>query len=89
LLLAAAGVVTAVPLIWFAIGMRALRLSTMGLIQYVTPTGQFLLAVALYRERFTSSHAIAFGCIWASLGLYTYDAVRSSSRPAAPEPALD
>ena len=82
ILLASAGVVTAVPLIWFAVGMRALRLSTMGLIQYITPTGQFLLAVALYRERFTSAHALAFGCIWASLALYTYDVLRSSRPPA-------
>jgi len=80
-LLAAAGVVTAVPLIWFAVGMRALRLSTMGLIQYVTPTSQFLLAVALYREPFTVHHAVAFALIWSSLGLYTWDALRRSRPP--------
>jgi chloramphenicol-sensitive protein RarD len=88
-LLAAAGVVTAVPLIWFAVGMRALRLSTMGLIQYITPTGQFLLAVALYREPFTPAHAIAFACIWSSLALYTYDALRAIPPAPAPGPALD
>jgi chloramphenicol-sensitive protein RarD len=89
LLLASAGVVTAVPLIWFAMGMKALRLSTMGVIQYITPTAQFLQAVVLFREPFTSSHAIAFGCIWASLALYTFDAVRTR-RPSQPtEPALD
>ena len=88
LLLAAAGVVTAVPLIWFAMGMRALRLSTMGVIQYITPTAQFLQAVVLFREPFTSSHAIAFGCIWASLALYTFEAVRTR-RPRHTEPALD
>jgi chloramphenicol-sensitive protein RarD len=88
-LLAAAGVVTAVPLIWFAVGMRALRLSTMGLIQYITPTGQFLLAVALYREPFTTAHAIAFACIWSSLALYTYDALRAIPPAPAPRPALD
>ncbi|GEJ59076.1 EamA family transporter RarD [Anaeromyxobacter diazotrophicus] len=89
-LLAAAGVVTAVPLIWFAIGMKALRLSTMGLIQYITPTSQFLLAVALYREPFTAAHALAFGCIWVSLALYTYEALRGKRPPREePEPALD
>jgi chloramphenicol-sensitive protein RarD len=86
LLLALAGVVTAVPLIAFAVGIRTLRLSTMGLIQYVAPTGQFLLAVALYREPFTSAHALAFGLIWTSLALYTFDALRST-RPAAREAA--
>ena len=82
-LLAAAGVVTAVPLIWFAMGMRALRLSTMGLIQYVTPSSQFLLAVLLYRERFTGVHALAFAFIWASLALYSWDALRRH-RPITP-----
>jgi chloramphenicol-sensitive protein RarD len=86
-LLASAGVVTAVPLIWFAMGVRSLRYSTMGLVQYVTPTGQFLLAVALYREPFTTAHAIAFGCIWLSLALYSYDALSSPSAAPSPEPA--
>ena len=81
-LLVGVGVVTAVPLVWFGAGMRSLRLSTMGLIQYVTPTSQFLLAVALYREPFTAAHAVAFGCIWTSLAMYTYDAV--VRRPAPP-----
>ncbi len=89
-LLAAAGVITAVPLILFAVGMRALRLSTMGLIQYVTPSSQFLLAVALYHERFTTAHAVAFAFIWTSLGLYTWEALRPA-RPlhAAPAPVAD
>lgn len=74
-LLVAAGPVTTVPLVWFAIGVRSLRLSTMGLVQYVTPTLQFLLAVVLFREPFTRTHAIAFGCIWVSLAAYTWDAL--------------
>lgn len=82
LLLAAAGPVTAVPLIWFAVGVRHLRLATVGLIQYLTPTCQFLLAVALYRERFTPAHAVAFVCIWVSLAIYSWDVV-VRSRPAA------
>ncbi len=88
-LLAAAGVVTAVPLIWFAVGVRSLRYSTMGLIQYVTPTSHFLLAVALYREPFTRAHAAAFACIWASLALYSYDTLtagRRAAREPVPEP---
>jgi chloramphenicol-sensitive protein RarD len=93
-LLALAGLVTALPLIGFAVGMRTLRLSTMGLIQYVTPTMQFLLAVALYREPFTPAHAAAFGLIWASLALYSFEAVRGqraaarrASGEAAPPPS--
>jgi chloramphenicol-sensitive protein RarD len=73
-LLVMAGVITAVPLIWFAHGVRNLRLATMGLIQFMTPTLQFLFAVLLFHEPFTNAHAIAFCCIWASLIVYTSDA---------------
>lgn len=89
LVLMGLGVITPVPLIWFATAVRTLRLSTMGLLQYIAPTCQFVLAVALYREPFTRTHGFAFACIWASLALYTADALRRR-RPAAPEPlALD
>jgi chloramphenicol-sensitive protein RarD len=79
-LLLLAGVITAVPLIWFAHGVRNLRLATMGLIQFMTPTVQFLFAVLLFRERFTSAHAIAFCCIWGSLAIYTADMFLGATR---------
>ena len=74
LLLLAAGPVTVVPLLLFLQATRLLRLSTVGLVQYLTPTLQFLLAVALYREPFTRIHLAAFGCIWLALALYSADA---------------
>jgi chloramphenicol-sensitive protein RarD len=74
-LLLISGVVTALPLIWFAHGVRRLRLSTMGLIQYISPTLQFLCAVLLFHERFTAAHATAFAFIWAGLALYSWDAL--------------
>lgn len=73
LLLVAAGAVTVVPLILFTLGVRRLRLSTAGLLQYIAPTCTFLLAVFLYNERFTPAHAISFGLIWTALGIYTHD----------------
>jgi chloramphenicol-sensitive protein RarD len=83
LLLAASGVITALPLLWFGLAVHRLRLSTLGFIQYVTPSTQLVLAVLLYGEPFTRSHAVAFGLIWTSLGIYTAEAVwrqrRSSS----------
>jgi chloramphenicol-sensitive protein RarD len=89
LLLLGFGVITPVPLIWFAVAVRSLRLATMGLLQYIAPTCQFLIAVALFREPFTRAHAVAFACIWASLALYTWDALRQR-RPEVAEPlALD
>lgn len=72
-LLVLAGPVTAIPLALFALGARRLPLSVIGLIQYLSPTCQFLLAVLLYREPFTAAHAATFACIWAALALLTWD----------------
>ena len=83
-LLVAAGAVTAVPLILFTLGVRRIPLSTAGLLQYIAPTGTFLLAVFLYDEPFTPTHAISFTLIWIALGVYTYD-LRERLR-AGPEP---
>jgi chloramphenicol-sensitive protein RarD len=85
-LLAAAGPITALPLVGFGLAVHRLRLSTMGLVQYLAPTGQFLLAVLLYREPFGPAHAVAFALIWTSLGLYSWDAV-ARSRADRPSPA--
>jgi chloramphenicol-sensitive protein RarD len=78
LLLPLSGVLTAVPLIWFAAAARRLRLSTIGFLQYLTPTLHFLLAVLLYGEEFTSAHLISFLCIWTGLAFYSWDALRHS-----------
>lgn len=80
LLLVAAGLITLLPLLWFNAAAKRLKLSTVGILQYVAPTGQFLLAVLLFDENFTPAHMITFGCIWAGLALYTVDALRRSKR---------
>ena len=72
-LLALAGAVTAVPLALFALGARALPLSTVGLLQYLSPSLQFLLAILVFREPFTPAHAATFACIWAALAILTWD----------------
>jgi chloramphenicol-sensitive protein RarD len=74
-LLAAAGVVTAVPLVLFGVAVRHLRLSSMGVLQYVAPTCQFLLAVLVFDEPFGAAQASAFALIWIALALYTADAI--------------
>ena len=76
LLLAAAGPVTVVPLLFFADGIRKLTLATVGFLQYMTPTGHFILAVAVFGEPFDATHLAAFACIWTALGLYSYDLKR-------------
>ncbi|MFL6734407.1 MAG: EamA family transporter RarD [Sphingomicrobium sp.] len=69
-LLLASGLVTATPLLLFTAAARKLRYSTLGMLQFLAPTLQFLLAVGVYGEAFTSAHAIAFGAIWTALLLY-------------------
>jgi chloramphenicol-sensitive protein RarD len=75
-LIAFAGVITATPLLLFTAAAKRLRYSTLGMLQFLAPTLQFLLAVSLYGEPFTSAHAIAFGAIWAALALYVLAVVR-------------
>ena len=76
LLLASSALMTAVPLILFTIGTRRLRFSTAGMLQYINPTCQFLLAVLLFREPFTSTHLTTFLLIWSGLILYSYNSLR-------------
>lgn len=72
------GVVTAIPLLLFAYGARRIRLTTLGLLQYIAPTVQFSLGVLVFHERFTHDQALAFGCIWLGLALYTVDNIRAA-----------
>ena len=71
LLLVGTGLVTVIPLVLFATAARGLPLITVGLMQYLAPSISFCLAVFLFREPFTFDHAVAFGCIWSALALYT------------------
>jgi chloramphenicol-sensitive protein RarD len=79
LLLIAGGGLTAVPLLMFGIATRWLKLSTIGLLQYIAPTMVFLLAVFLFGETLTASRLLAFGCIWAGLALYTQSLLSRST----------
>jgi chloramphenicol-sensitive protein RarD len=76
MLIAIAGVVTTVPLLLFTAAARRLPYSTLGMLQFLAPTLQFLIAVLLYGEPFTTAHGIAFGAIWAALALYVTAIVR-------------
>ncbi len=75
-LIAVSGVVTALPLILFVGGAQRIRLSTLGLLQYIVPTGHFVLAVFVYEEPFTRGTLVTFGCIWAALVIYSFDTAR-------------
>jgi len=76
MLLISAGIVSTTPLLCFTAAARRLAYSTVGMLQFIAPTLQFLLAVAVYDEPFSTAHAIAFGCIWTALILYVSSMVR-------------
>jgi chloramphenicol-sensitive protein RarD len=84
-LLLMAGVVSTIPLLLFTGAARRLHYSTLGMLQFLAPTLQFLLAVLLYGEPFTRAHAIAFGAIWTALALYMVALIRSPRAPSPPE----
>jgi chloramphenicol-sensitive protein RarD len=84
-LLVLAGIVSTTPLLLFTAAAKRLPYSTLGMLQFIAPTLQFLIAVLLYGEPFTSAHAIAFGAIWTALGLYVAGLVRSPRLPQPPE----
>jgi chloramphenicol-sensitive protein RarD len=84
-LLTAAGIVSTTPLLLFTAAARRLRYSTLGMLQFLAPTLQFLCAVWLYGEPFGRAHQVAFGAIWTALALYTVALVRAPRLPQAPE----
>jgi chloramphenicol-sensitive protein RarD len=77
-----AGVLTALPLLGYAAAAKRLRLSTLGLLNYVTPTLQFILGVAVYGEPFDPVRLAVFAVIWLALALYTVEMVRTLRRVA-------
>ena len=83
-LLVLTGVTTALPLIWFAAAAVRLRLTTLGLTQYVAPTCLLLLSVMAYGEHVEPHRAMMFALIWVALALYTVDALRARRSLAAP-----
>ncbi len=92
LLLILSGPATVLPLTLFALGARRLKLSTLGFIQYIGPTGQFFLGL-YYGEPFTLAHGICFGLIWTGLAVTSIDALRDRPKtvnagPSTRPPAL-
>lgn len=84
-LLLLAGIASTTPLLLFTAAAKRLPYSTLGMLQFLAPTLQFLIAVLLYGEPFTTAHAIAFPAIWAALVLYVMAMLRAPKLPQAPE----
>lgn len=82
-LLVTSGLLTAVPLVLFAFGVRRVPLTTIGLLQYMAPTLQLITALLVFKEPFTAVQAVGFGCIWLGLVVYAVDGVwRGRPAPA-------
>ncbi|MEP6809570.1 MAG: EamA family transporter RarD [Chthoniobacterales bacterium] len=90
LILISAGVVTGLPLVWFGHAARHLRLTTIGFLQYLAPSGTFFLGVFLYHETFTVMHLITFSLIWLGLIIFTAETIRlwRARRPDRSVPPL-
>ena len=91
LMLFGAGAVTVIPLLLFASAARRIPLTTMGVLQYMNPTMQFLLGVLVYREPFNQHRLVGFAIVWAALILYGAEGLIASRRlrvrEAVAEPA--
>lgn len=89
MLLIGAGVATSVPLLLFAAGARRITLTTLGLLQYIAPTLQFLIGVLIYNEAFGLSRLIGFGMIWLALIFYTAESLINRRRVLAASAAIN
>jgi chloramphenicol-sensitive protein RarD len=90
LLLLLSGVVTAVPLLCFGQAARRLPLSTLGFLQYLSPTVSLLVGVVVYREAFSLREAASFALIWVALAIYSVDMAHGLRRTTPTSaPAMD
>lgn len=80
-LLILAGPVTALPLLLFVAATGRITLATLGLVQYITPTGHFLLAILVFGEPIAANRWLAFGLIWLALTVYTIDVLLRRRAP--------
>lgn len=82
ILLAASGIVTAVPLLLFASGARQITMISLGILQYIAPTIQFALGITVFGETVTPQRLIGFALVWLALGLYTLEGMLVGGRRA-------
>ena len=88
-LLAGAGIVTTIPLLLFATAVQRVPLSVMGILQYISPTIQFLLGLFVYREPFSRSQLLGFLAVWTALAIFAFDGLMTHGSLPQPSPVLD
>ncbi|WP_316355407.1 EamA family transporter RarD [Devosia sp.] len=82
-LLVLTGPATAIPLLLFAFAVRRLRLTTIGMFQYIAPSIQFLVAIFVFGEHLNGLRLLSFALIWVSLMVFSYDSFRRRGKAAA------
>ena len=75
ILLMLSGLITALPLVLFSTGTKVFSYATVGLVQYLNPTIQFLIAIFYFKETFELGHALAFSLIWVALFIYSFEGI--------------
>jgi len=88
LLMVGAGLVTTIPLLMFASAVRSIPLWVVGLLQYITPTLQFLIGIFIYKEPFSHNQLIGFGIVWAALIVFLTENYLASRTPIEPLPEM-
>ena len=83
LLLVLGGAITAIPLLLFTAAARRLPYSTLGFLQYIAPSLQFLLAVLAFGEPLTTAHIVCFGAIWTALAIFSFEGFRAAAKARA------
>lgn len=81
-LLTLTGIATGVPLLWFGTAAREIKLSTLGFLQYLAPTLQFLIGTLIYKEDFSKERIIGFGVIWIALLIFSVERILFTKRKA-------
>jgi len=76
LVLMTTGIITSVPLLLFASGARQIQLTTVGILQFISPTFQFLIGLIVFRETFTTNRLIGFSFVWLALIIYSVNNIR-------------
>jgi chloramphenicol-sensitive protein RarD len=88
LLLVGTGVITVIPLLWFADAAQRIPLSMMGVIQYISPTLMFFLGIAVFHEEFNVHKLVGFALIWSALLVYWATSMRAAKTPRPPAPPV-
>jgi chloramphenicol-sensitive protein RarD len=87
-LLAFAGIVTALPLLLFGLSARSIPLTLLGILQYIAPTVQFLLGIFLYQEPFTVTRLVGFAIIWLALFIFTVEGMYERRKRIVSAPSI-